>query len=315
MSHEDKLKILVVGAGAVGVFFSSKVAGAAEVSVVARSDYDALMRRGGTYDIISKDGDYTFRPAAIYKSIDDVPEKPDILICALKVLDGVDPVEICRPAIGENTSVVLIQNGLGNEPYFHEAFPENEIVGVVAYVGVRRKMPAVVEHFDGGTLTAGAYPATRKLSPKIVDLIQMLQTAGIPVTVEENIIRKRWYKLLWNVPFNTISVLGVSADTVEIMSDPFVVDLAEAVMEEVISIAEAEGYIIPRESIDQNISYTRTFAAYKTSMLQDYEAGRPVELEAILGAPLKAADKHAMEVPHMRTLYALLRLASRKHNK
>ncbi len=308
------MRVLVVGAGSVGVFFASKLSSSAHVSVVARSDYEALMRQHGVYHIRSCKGDYDFRPDAVYHDVSEVPEAPDILLCALKVLPGLDPAALCRPVMGKHTALFLIQNGLGNEKPFQEAFPENEIAGAIAYVGVRRPEPGTVEHLDGGTLAAGPFPVGKSFSKRMMDFIELFRSSGIPVSIESDITAKRWYKLLWNASYNPVSVLGVSADTSVIMSDPDAVALIEAVMSEVVEIAEADGCRVPREGITQNIEYTRSFAAYKPSTLQDFEAGRPLEIDALLGEPLRIADKYRIRAPHMRTLYALLKLAARKNS-
>lgn len=313
MSHQP-YRVLVVGAGAIGVYFASRLAqsGFAEVAVISRSDSEALAANHGEYEVQSCLGDYRFRPEHVYRSAAEMPEKPDIILCALKVLPGVDPVALCRDAVGPHTSFLVIQNGVHNEDPFYAAFPDHEIIGAVAYIGAQRPRPGLVLHLDGGTLIMGEFPVGRAPSARMLAAAMAFEHAGVGVTLIDNIEEKRWYKLLWNASFNSVSVLGHSADTQNIMALPEAVALIEAVMWEVVEIASAEGVTLNPEAVRQNVDYTRSFAAYKPSTLQDFEAGRPIELEAILGVPLRIADRHGLKVPHMRTLYALLKLASRK---
>lgn len=305
--------ILLIGAGAVGVFYSSKLvaAGKADLTVLARSDAPALAGNGGEYRIIEPDGEYSIRPRVL-TSLNALTAPPDVLIVALKVNPDLNQAEFCRPAVGPDTMIVVIENGIGNEEPFRSAFPENEIVGCVAYVGAGRIAPAVVRRYDSGRLIGGAFPPGRALSERARRLAEDFREAGVPFEETSNIVERRWIKLLWNVPYNPISVLGRSADTVDIMSCRESEELCADVMREVLDIAEAEGVRLDPALIQKNLDFTRSFAAYKPSTLQDFEAGRPMEAEAILGAPLRIAERRGVPTPRMKTLYALMKLVMRK---
>lgn len=304
--------ILVIGAGAVGVFFSSKTAFAnnAKVSVLARSDRQILEKQNNVYHLETVAGNYDFSPENVYSSLDDLDFEPDFLFVALKADPALDQAAYCAKAISPKTVIVIIENGIGNEEPFVKNFPENDIIGVAAYVGASRPVPGTVKQVDGGKLIAGCANGNQSCVSKLEELFK-----GTDIVFEktDSITAKRWEKLLWNVPFNTIAILGRSADTSIIMNDEYAVNLAREVMKEVCEIALAEGYKIPNEKIDGMINYTKQFAAYKPSTLQDFENNKKIELDAILGAPLRIADKHNLSIPHMRTLYALLRLAARQN--
>lgn len=303
-------EILIVGAGAIGVYYGGRLSQAgAKVSVVARSDFDELSRNGGSYFIKSPKGDFTFKPERVLRSASETPVKPDYVLVSLKVLPGVDSSSLCREAVGPDTAIVAIQNGIGNEEPLAKAFPENEVIGAITYIGVCRPGPCQVLHLDFGRIDMGKYPPGP--SEKASALTALFNKAGVDCTVVADIVLKRWSKLLWNAPFNPISVLGVHADTRSIMSVPEAVLLAEKVMEEVAAIAKAEGYELPRSAIDTNLRITREMNPYKSSMLQDFEAGRPIEADALLGVPLQVARRHGVPAPYMETLYALLKLASK----
>jgi 2-dehydropantoate 2-reductase len=130
--------------------------------------------------------------------------------------------------------------------------------------------------------------------------------------VSEDVVTARWRKLVWNAPFNPISVLGGGADTKTMVENPESLELARKVMEEVCLIAAAAGHPLPGEIVQQNIDGTRAMAPYKSSMLVDFEAARPMEVEAILGNGLRVAKRHGVDAPHMESLYGLLKLVDNK---
>lgn len=306
-----KPKILLIGAGALGVFFTSRIAHSADIHVSARSDYEAL-KAAGHYRIRSVTlGDYDFTPAGILPFGRTPDFTPDYLFVCLKNLDGMDQPELCRFAVKPGTTIVVIGNGLDNEKPFHRAFPGHEIIGGAAYLGASRPAPGIVLHTDGGKLFFGEYPP-KKTTERLKLLLDLFNGAGIPAFEAENITEKRWIKLLWNVSFNPVSVLANDADTKLLLDDPECARLIENMMRELARIAEADGVTIPDGIIEETIRYSRDFAAYRPSMLQDFAAGREIELDAILGAPLRTAEQHGLDAPCLRTVYALLRVAARK---
>ena len=309
--YSNSPEILVVGAGAVGVYFGGRLAQAgARVYVVARSDAKALEGNGGVYKIKSIDGDFDFKPQRVLSSASECPVKPDFLIVSLKALPDVDPVALARPAVGPGTAILVLQNGIGNEDRFAEAFPDNEILGAIAYIGASRPAPGQVLHQDVCKLVLGRFP--KGPSARADALCSLFNKAKVNCKASPDIVLNRWSKLLWNAPYNPISVIGGHADTKTMTEIPEVVALSRKVMEEVAAIAKADGYELSSEAIESNLSLTARMSPYKTSMLQDFEAGRPLELEAILGNPLKVAARHGVEAPSLRALYALLKLVSRK---
>ncbi len=307
-----KKKIVLAGAGALGVYFASKIP--ADVYVIARSDRAALLENGGAYRIESeKYGSSLFYPAGILAP-DEVPEfAPDYLFVCFKALDGLDQPSLCRNFVRPGTVIVIIENGLGNEEPFRRAFPENEIITAAAYVGVSRPEPGKIHHTDGGRLIFGSYPERTGFTPALTELGSFFaDNPAVTVELTEHIQEKRWIKLLWNAAFNPLSVLGNKADTQQIMNNPETCALAEGIMKEICAIAAAGGIIIPEETVSGIMDYTRGFSAYRPSMLQDFLAGRPLEVESILHAPLRFAAEHGVPAPKLETIYALMTLVQRK---
>lgn len=302
--------ILIVGAGAVGALFGSALARqGAQVSVVCRSDFDVVKREG--YDIVSPLlGDHRFRPHDVYREVADCQTPPDYLILTVKVLAGVDRAALIRPAIGPQTVIVLIENGVAIEAEIAAAFPDNELLSGLAIVTVGRGEPGKINHQSVGSLTLGRYPGGA--SPAADRLCAWFNASGIGCKVTDNVISARWQKAVWNATFNPISILGGVLDTAVILGTEDSRGFIRAAMEEVCAVASGAGHPLHPKLPDQLIADTLEIPAYKTSMALDHENGRPMEIEAILGNTVRAARKHGVATPILDTLYALAKMIEQK---
>lgn len=301
-------RVLVVGTGAVGGFYGGRLALAgARVATLCRSDYDTVRSQGIAVNSVW--GDFQFTPEKVIRQTADYGPPPDFILVALKVLPGVDTVEIIRDAVGPDTALILMQNGIGIDEPVAAAFPHNEIISAIAFIAVSRTGPGRILHADYGRLVLGPFPSGT--SPRVGHLAELFQAAGVPCELTEDIIAARWRKLVWNAPFNPISVLGGSVDTRTMVDMKESSDLARATMEEVLQVAAAAGHPLTPDVIVQNFEGTRAMKPIKTSMLADFEAGRPMEVEAIVGNALRTARRHGVQAPHLETLYTLLKLVER----
>ncbi len=304
--------VLLVGAGAIGVYFSGRLAQAgAKVTAAARSDYDAVSKNG--YRVTSIAGDFDWRPEVV-RDAAHYGRKADLIVIALKALPEVDVVELVRPAVGKNTAFLLIQNGLDVELPLHEAFPDNELYSAIAFIGVSRLAPGVVVHKGGGELTVGLYGSS-EIPEKLRGLAAMFAAAGVKCGLTDDTERMRWGKLLWNVPFNPLSVLAGGMTTAEMMADKHVEIFAFKLMKEVQLTARACGVELPEAQLEHNMEYTRNFPPYKTSMLLDFENRRPLEVEAILGSVVRRARMHNVDTPCIDSCYVLLGARDRMNRK
>lgn len=302
--------ILVVGAGAVGALFGSALArqGAA-VSVVCRSDFDVVLREG--YDIVSPLlGNHRFRPHRVYRDVADCDTAPDYLLLTVKVLTGVDRAALIRPAVGPRTVIVLIENGIDIEAEIATAFPDNELLSGLAIVGVGRGAPGKIDHQSSGSLNLGRYPSGA--SPAAEQLAAWFNASGIACKVTENVVTARWQKAVWNATFNPISIMGGVLDTAVMLGTEESRAFIRSAMTEVCAVAAAAGHSLHPKLIDQLIAGTRAIPAYKTSMALDYENGRPMEVEAILGNAVRVARQHGVKTPILETLYALAKMIEAK---
>ena len=298
-------RVLVIGAGAIGSFYGAilKRAGC-EVAVVLRSDYEAVNANG--FRFTSSLGDLSWRPDQVYGPNDTPVQTADYILLCVKVLPGVDRAALVRPWMGEHTGLVLIENGLDIERELADAFPTNPLVSCLAFIAVSRTGPGEVNHQAYGQLVMGNFP--RGFDEHCARLSELFQQGGIKVDETDAVVGERWRKCVWNTPFNPLSVLANGADTLSMLDGPGGESLIRTLMEEVIAVAEADGYPMPDGIIDKNLEGTRKMGAYKNSMALDYLQGRAIELDAILGNVVAIARQHQVPVPHLQTILVALRM-------
>ena len=303
---DDTPSMLIVGAGAIGAVFGSALARqGARVAVVCRSDFDVVSREG--YNIRSPLlGDHQFRPAQVLREVADCATAPDYLILTVKVLRDVDRVALIRPAVGPHTVIVLIQNGIDIEAEIAAAFPRNELLSSLAFIAVGRTAQAQIHHQSAGSLILGCYPAG--ITPAARRLAALFEASGIGCQLTENVVAARWQKAVWNATFNPISIMGGVLDTAMMLKTADDRAFVRQAMQEVSAVAAAAGHPVPPKLIDQMIAGTLAMPAYKTSMAQDYENSRPMEIEAILGNAVRAGRKNNVAMPALESIYALARM-------
>ncbi|HPI90473.1 MAG TPA: 2-dehydropantoate 2-reductase [Spirochaetota bacterium] len=309
--NQNNPEILLVGTGAVGSFYGGKLFQAgARVSTLCRSDYDIVKKNGISVQSIY--GNFTYKPDEVIRTADEYSKKPDYIIVATKVLPEIDIVSMIKKTVHPGTSIVLMQNGIGIEKPVRSSFPDNEIISALAFICVSRNSPGNIDHQDYGRIVIGTYPSG--ISEKVELLCSLLKKSGVPCEIDTNITAARWKKLIWNAPFNPISVLAGGADTKSMMESEATFHLIEEVMKEVALLAEKTGTALSEDIIKKNLDDTRVMKPYKTSMLLDFENKRPLEVEAILGNALRIASEQGITVPHIESLYGLLILAD-LHNR
>ena len=303
------MKILNVSSGAVGAYFCGRLAQkGADVAVTVRSDRELIAAEG--FAIKSIAGDFVFKPGAVLSSAAEYQESADYLVLTSKVLPDADMVELVRPAVKPNTVIVLIQNGIGIEDALARAFPENEILSAIAYIGVSRIAPGKLEHKGAGKLIIGKFGGGESSACKA--LCEMFEAAGVSAEYTLDIAFYRWKKLLWNIPFNSISVVGGGLLTGEMTNRGLLENICRNIMREIIAVAASQGITLEDELVEQNIDYTRSFTPYATSMLADFRRNRPLEVEAIVGNVYRIAAENNITIPHIATLYALLASVDKK---
>ncbi len=308
------MDIGIIGAGAIGGWIAAKLALAGEnVSVLARGPTLEALRTGL---MIREEG--KLERAEVKASGDpDEIGRQDLLVIAVK---GPALAEVAASAgamIGPGTLIVPMMNGvpwwfLGEEPIravdpdgmIAASLPLPQLVGSVVHAACRRTAPNAIEVVHADRLIIGE-PAGGP-SERVERLAALFTAAGVPAEANDNVRRATWYKLWGNMTMNPISALTL-AQSDRILAEEKIRPFILACMAEAAAIGEAIGCPI-QESGEDRMAVTARLGAFKTSMLQDVEAGRSIELEALVGAPLEIARKVGVAAPHIETLYGLTRL-------
>ena len=298
------MKVLVVGTGAIGGFYGALLAKqGAEVSIVCRSDYHLVKQQGFAID--SHDlGQWNFKPKQVLKSAAEFSETADYILLCTKVIKTLNRIKLIKSAVKPKTAIVFIQNGIEIEQELRDAFPNNELISGLAFICSNRIAPGKIAHLAYGRLTLGNVPDG--VSHKTQTLSKAFIQSGIDCQTTDNIITARWQKCIWNAPFNPLSVLSNGLDTSSILKHQE--DLVRNIMQEVFTIAAITGHPLPSDIIASNIANTYNMPPYKTSMLLDFLAGRPMETEAILGNTVRAGRREKVSCPYLETIYALMQL-------
>jgi 2-dehydropantoate 2-reductase len=308
------MKIGVIGAGAIGGWVAARLALAGNpVSVLARGSTLEALQQG-----LSIRENNVSAEARFQTSADPTVLGPqDLLVIAVKAPALAKVALRMTPMIGPETLIVPMLNGvpwwfLDGEPLSSvdpgsqiAAFiPPDKLIGCVVHAACRRTAPAIVEVAHADKLILGELHGGT--SERVRALADLFEQAGIRTEVSDNVRRAIWYKLWGNMTMNPLSALtGATADRL-LTNDglkPFIL----ACMAEAAAVGAAIGCPIS-ESGEDRMAVTARLGAFKTSMLQDVEAGRTIELEALVGAPREIGHRVGVPTPNIDTLYAITRL-------
>jgi len=299
-----KPRIAVVGSGAVGCYYGGKLAAAGhDVHFLMRADLDAV-RKNGLRIRSTEAPEMILSNVNAYGSTGEIGPV-DLVLIALKTTSNEALDTLIPPLLHPGTMLVTLQNGLGNEDYLSTHFGVRRVMGALCFVCLNRVAPGVIQHFGHGTISIGEYRGLAK--PRTHQLAGALREAGIEANVVDDLITERWRKLVWNVPFNGLSIAAGEITTDLILADPGLEELVRGLMREVVAIAAAHGHDIPASYIDFQIERTLPMGSYHPSSLLDYWAGLPVEVESIWGEPLREAQKIGLDAGRLEALYYLLK--------
>jgi 2-dehydropantoate 2-reductase len=310
------MKIAVVGAGAIGSWLGGALARAGhDTTLIARDAHADAIRAGGL--TVRGDGEsYTVHPRL-------EPDGPvDAVLLTTKAHDQLAAAPLVRELLGPDTPVVAAQNGV---PwwYFHPearhieavdpggalsaAIPPQRAIGLVAYLGASLPEPGVVAVRPEAGIDIGE--PSGESTDRLRAIAGALREAGFVVREREDIRREIWAKLLGNASFNPISLL-TRAGLGSMARDPGTREVIAAVMAETMAVARALG-AEPAIAIEERLAITERLGEHRTSTLQDFEAGKPLELAALVEAVLELAAYAGVPVPTLRTVGALAFLADR----
>ncbi|MFT5905799.1 MAG: 2-dehydropantoate 2-reductase [Cryomorphaceae bacterium] len=290
-------KIAVVGSGAIGIYYGARLVAAGEdVTFLLRSDFEHVREHGLRVDSVA--GDFSLKNVKCEKLTSDIG-KVDLVIISWKTTANGCAEEVITPLIGENTQLLVLQNGLGNCEYYAELFGAHRILGGLCFVCINRVSSGHVEHTASGLIRLGSYSGG-----KCPDgLIEACTQSGFPCEWVDSLEKAQWMKLVWNIPFNGLAIAEGGVDTAKLLGELDLKNELRALMNEVLLCAAAYGHSIDPKFIDHQIEITRPMGAYKPSSMIDYLAGLPVEVEAIWGEPLRRAKEKNVSVPRLELLY------------
>lgn len=301
----------VVGVGGVGGLYGGRLAAAgADVRFLARSDVDRLRTHG--LELRSPWGDAHVRDLVV--AADPAALGPcDVIVLATKTTDNAKVVSQLHPLVGPSTAVLALQNGLGIEAPIAEALGV-PVLGGLCFVCSAKASPGVVVHQDYGLVTVGEHldgGVAAGTTPRVTAIVAAFDAAGIAVRPAPSLAVARWKKLVWNVPYNGLSVV-LDAGTDELQADPATRALVEALMHEVHDAAEACGHGFDASFVDQMLADTDAMTPYAPSMQLDFRAGRALELDAIYRAPVEAAAAAGRPMVRTEALWRQLAFLDRR---
>jgi 2-dehydropantoate 2-reductase len=296
-------RIAVVGSGAIGCYYGAKLACAgSDVHFLVRGDLSGVRESG--LSIRSKDGNLHAPGLNLYSSTTEIGPC-DLVLVAVKATSNPDLFELIPPLLHDTTMLLTLQNGLGNEEFLAGYFGAERILGGLCFVCLDRVSRGVIEEFGHGHLTIGEFRGGPQR--RTHELASEFTRSGVVCRVLENLPLERWRKLVWNIPFNGLTITAGGIDTAAILADEGLRGLTRALMDEVIGAANACGYPLPAAAALEQIRRTELMGNYKPSTLIDFEMRRPLEIEPIWGEPLRRARAAGALVPRWEELYASLR--------
>jgi 2-dehydropantoate 2-reductase len=316
------MKFLVAGAGAIGAYVGARMAQAGfDVTLFARGPHLRAMQEHGVR-VKSGEGDFVARPT-IAASLEEVGQV-DVVFLGVKAHGLPQLAPHLKPVLGPETTVVSTQNGIpwwyfqgfGGEwdglrlervdpgGVISSAIEARRVVGSIVYFSTEITAPGVIQHIEGNRISLGEPDGSR--SDRIRKIAEALIASGLRSPITTRLRHEIWVKILGNASLNPVSAL-TRATIVQMVRDPGVCSVIRSIMEEVEAVSGKLGMELP-VSIDQRIAGAEKVGEHKTSMLQDLEAGRPMELEALMGAVVELGERVDVPMTVTRTIYQCAKL-------
>ncbi len=281
-----KLKYAIVGTGALGGFYGGKLAHSGQdVHFLFHSDYEFVKVNGLKID--SFNGSFLVKPVNAYQQANQMPACDVVLVC-LKTNNNQLLREILPPLLHKDTVIVLVQNGLGIEQELSTHFPNNSIAGGLAFICSSKIGTGHIAHYDFGSIKFGSYQGEN--TEKLEQVCNDLKQAGIKAEFSQNLNEARWQKLVWNIPYNGLTVV-LNTTTDRMMKQP---DSRQLIWEIMMEVVEASKYC--STDVGENFAHkmmymTDKMTPYAPSMKVDFDAKRPMEIQAIYTNPIQTALK------------------------
>jgi 2-dehydropantoate 2-reductase len=321
------MKFLIAGAGAIGGYIGARMAQAGfDVTLFARGSHLRAMQERGV-QVKSLEGDFVARPSVV-SSFEEVGPV-DVVILGVKAHSLPQLAPQLKAVLGPDTALLSTQNGIpwwyfqgfGSEweglrleridpgGVISSAIEARRVLGSIVYFSTEVTAPGVIQHLEGNRISLGEPDGTR--SDRSRRIAEALIASGLRCPVTTRIRHEIWVKVLGNASLNPVSAL-TRTTLVQMVRDPGVCSVIRNIMQEVEAVSRKLGLELP-VSIDQRIAGAEKVGEHKTSMLQDLEAGRPIELEALVGAVVELGERVGLPMPCTKTVYSCTKLLA-KHS-
>ncbi|KAL5341100.1 ketopantoate reductase PanE/ApbA-domain-containing protein [Aspergillus crustosus] len=308
---EANVNVLLYGLGAIGSFYAFILnrCDRVRLTVVARSNYDAVVKEGISINS-QNHGQHRFRPDHVIRSPSAATTKFDYIVCAHKAVDPAGSIIPLDPVVHDDATIVVLQNGVGNEDPFRLRWPRVTILSGVVWVGASQPSPGIVNHTGSELTELGLFPNPlidpSLEQPRLETFTLLLSSGGTHIRVYKEIQPRRWEKVVWNIAWNSITTLTDQDVASWLSSSPCAIPYTEKVMGEVVSVAEAIGVRLRDGLVDELIEKARGLGRLRTSMQADREGGRGMEVEVILGNAVRRGRECGVDVGALEGLYVLL---------
>ena len=301
------MKILIVGAGAVGGYFGGLLARSGEdVTFLARGEHLKAIQEKGLY-IKSINGDFNIKINAVEKP--NANEKYDLIVIAVKSYDLPDACNNIKGTVKNETVLMSLLNGVDSEEIIGSIFGADNVIGSVAFIGSQISEAGVISHTASGMITIGELDGVK--SKRCEEILKIFERAKIPIKLSENIQKDIWAKMVWNTGFNAITALTGSLVS-DVLSIPESRKIVEMTMKETVEAANKKGIKLSDDFVEKTVSKTLKAGEIKTSMLQDRENGKVMEIDSINGAIVRLGHEMNIPVPVNETLYGALKVINKR---
>ncbi|MGB7084955.1 MAG: putative 2-dehydropantoate 2-reductase [Phormidesmis sp.] len=314
----SRLRYAIIGTGAIGGYYGARLQrSGCDVHFLLRSDYERVQQQG--LSIVSKDGDFDLPQVNAYRDPVQMPPV-DVAIVALKTTHN-HHLPSLLPPLRANGTTLSLQNGWAIETDISQVLEQQKIsvptlLGGLCFICSKKVSPGRIHHIDYGKVLLGAYSQNHQPcapTARMRAIAADFNRADLPIELIDDLPMARWRKLVWNVPYNGLSVV-LNATTEAMMANQDVRSLITTLMQEVIMIANAWGQQATPNSerslspdvITQMLNQTEQMPPYRTSMKVDYDEGRALEIDAILSKPIRVAQTLDIAVPTMTMLHQQL---------
>lgn len=311
-----KPTIGIIGTGAIGGFYGVMLARAGfDVHFLLRSEFSAVAERGLHVDS-APHGALRLHPVQAYSCAEDMPPC-DWLLVGAKTTSNADLAPAIIQSAAPNAKVLLLQNGLDVEDSLRALLPDTlHLLGGLCLICVHRTGPGAITHQALGAVNVGYHSGPAADEQARMAIVEegagLFRSAGIDSQAMPNLHLARWQKLVWNIPYNGLSVL-LGAGTTPLMADADSRELIKALMAEVVQGAKACGHDMPAGYADFLFMMTEKMPDYWPSMYHDFLHKRPLELAAIYARPLAVAKAAGCELPRIEALYRSLSFIDRRN--